>query len=135
MISRIEALCKERGLKMTGARRLVCRVLSEAVDHPDVEEIHRRASMLDSRVSLATVYRTMRLLEEAGVIEKLDLRDGRARYEEKRNVHHHHLIDMDTGRVIEFESPELERIKAEIARKLGYAILGETLTLYGVKKH
>jgi len=134
MGSRIEKLCIERGLKMTEQRRVISRVLSEASDHPDVEEIYRRSATIDPKISIATVYRTMRLLEDAGVIEKLDLRDGRARYEENRDEHHHHLIDVKSGEVIEFKSEELEQIKARIARELGYDIIGDRLELYGTKR-
>src|ERR1700744_6193919 len=134
MTSRLEKLCVERGLKMTEQRRVISRVLSDATDHPDVEEIYRRSVAMDPKISIATVYRTMRLLEDAGVIEKLDLRDGRARYEENRDEHHHHLIDVKTGEVIEFKNDELERIKAKIAKDLGYDIIGDRLELYGVKK-
>ena len=134
MPSRIEELCIERGLKMTEQRRVISRVLSEAVDHPDVEEIYRRSAAIDPRISVATVYRTMRLLEDAGVIERLEFRDGRARYEENRDEHHHHLIDVKTGAVIEFKSEELEKIKAKIARELGYDIIGDRLELYGTKR-
>ncbi len=134
MNSRIEKLCVERGLKITEQRRVICRVLSESTDHPDVEEIFRRSVEQDPKISIATVYRTMRLLEEASVIEKLDLRDGRARYEENRDEHHHHLIDVKTGAVIEFKNDELERIKAKIASELGYDIIDDRLELYGIKK-
>lgn len=134
MTSRIEKLCVERGLKMTEQRRVIGRVLSEASDHPDVEEIYRRSVARDPNISIATVYRTMRLLEDAGVIEKLDLRDGRARYEENRDEPHYHLIDVKTGEVIEFQNEELDRIKAKIAKELGYEIIGDRLELYGVKK-
>jgi Fur family ferric uptake transcriptional regulator len=133
MSSRIEKLCIERGLKMTGQRRVISRVLSEARDHPDIEEIYRRSVKIDPKISIATVYRTMRLLEDAHVIDKLDIRGGRARYEENRDAHHYHLIDLDTEAVIEFKSEELERLKADIARKLGYDIVGDRLELYGVK--
>jgi Fur family ferric uptake transcriptional regulator len=108
--------------------------LSESTDHPDVEEIFRRSVEIDPKISIATVYRTMRLLEEASVIEKLDLRDGRARYEENRDEHHHHLIDVKTGAVIEFKNDDLERIKAKIASDLGYDIIDDRLELYGIKK-
>jgi Fur family ferric uptake transcriptional regulator len=134
MSSRIENLCIERGLKMTEQRRVICRVLSSAVDHPDVEQIYRRSFAIDSKISIATVYRTMRLLEDANVIEKLDFRDGRARYEENRDEHHHHLIDVKTGHVIEFKNDELEKIKVRIAADLGYDIIGDRLELYGVKR-
>ncbi|CAO3415414.1 Fur family transcriptional regulator [Azospirillum endophyticum] len=132
MTSRLEALCMEKGLKMTGQRRVISQVLSEADDHPDVEEVHRRAVQIDPRISIATVYRTMRLLEDAQVIERVDLGDGRARYEEATADHHHHLIDTRTGRIIEFASPELEAMKERIARELGYRIVGHRLEIYGV---
>ncbi|MDR3424548.1 MAG: Fur family transcriptional regulator [Alphaproteobacteria bacterium] len=130
----IEKLCVERGLKMTEQRRVISRVLSESCDHPDVEEIHRRSASIDPKISIATVYRTMRLLENARVIDKLDLRDGRARYEANRADRHHHLIDLKTGEVIEFNCDELELVKAKIARELGYDIISDRLELYGVKK-
>ncbi len=132
MTSRLEALCLEKGLKMTGQRRVISQVLSEADDHLDVEEVHRRAVRLDPRISIATVYRTMRLMEEAAVVDKVDFGDGRARYEEKRDVHHDHLIDTRTGHVIEFNNPELEAMKERIARELGYRIVGHRLEIYGV---
>ena len=134
MNSRIETLCLQVGLKMTDQRRIICRVLSSASDHPDVEEIYRRAVRIDPKISIATVYRTLRLLEDSKVIEKLDFRDGRARYEENRDEHHHHLIDIRTGQVLEFQNAELERVKAQIAAELGFDILGDRLELYGVKK-
>ena len=110
MESRIERLCVERGLKMTGQRRVIARVLSEASDHPDVEELYRRASALDARISIATVYRTVRLLEEKGILERRDFGGGRARYEPTEHGHHYHLIDVETGKVIEFQDPEYERL-------------------------
>jgi Fur family ferric uptake transcriptional regulator len=134
MTSRLEKLCIERGLKMTDQRRVISRVLSDAADHPDVEEIYRRSAAIDPKISIATVYRTMRLLEDANVIERLDFRDGRARYEENREEHHHHLIDVKSGDVIEFKSDDLERIKAKIAEELGYEIIGDRLELYGIKR-
>lgn len=132
MSSRLEALCLEKGLKMTGQRRVISQVLSEAEEHLDVEEVHRRAVRLDPRISIATVYRTMRLLEDADVVDKVDFGDGRARYEEKRGDHHDHLIDTRTGQVIEFTNPELEAMKECIARELGYRIVGHRLEIYGV---
>lgn len=134
MTSRLEKLCIEKGLKMTEQRRVISRVLSESQDHPDVEEVYRRASALDKRISIATVYRTMRLLEEASVIDRLDFGDGRARYEESRDDHHHHLIDVNTGEVIEFKDEALERMKEKIAASMGYDLIGHRLELYGVKK-
>ena len=134
-MSRIEKTCIERGLKMTEQRRVICRVLSDSNDHPDVEEIFRRASAVDPRISIATVYRTMRLFEEANVIEKLDIGDGRARYEEQREgPHHHHLIDVKTGKVIEFQNEELEELKRKIARELGYDLVDDRLELFGVAR-
>lgn len=132
MTSRLEALCLEKGLKMTGQRRVISRVLSEATDHPDVEQVFRRAVEIDPKISIATVYRTMRLLEEFNVIQRLDFGDGRARYEEAGEGHHDHLIDMQTGQVIEFSNPELEALKEKIARDLGYELVGHRLEIYGV---
>ena len=119
-------------MRMTGQRRVIARVLSEAEDHPDVEEVHRRASQRDSRISLSTVYRTVRLFEEAGILERHEFGDGRARYEESPREHHDHLIDVDTGSVIEFRNEEIERLQEAIARKLGYKLIGHRLELYGV---
>ena len=132
MLSRLEQLCLEKGLKMTDQRRVISRVLSAATDHPDVEQVYRRAADIDSKISIATVYRTVRLLEDAGVIERLDFGDGRARFEETREEHHHHLINVQTGEVIEFNSDELEAVKQKIARELGFELLGHRLELYGV---
>ncbi|HYD31268.1 MAG TPA: Fur family transcriptional regulator [Azospirillaceae bacterium] len=131
MTSRLEMLCLEKGLKMTGQRRVISRVLSESTDHPDVEEVYRRASAIDPNISIATVYRTMRLLEEANVIERLDFGDGRSRYEEASAEHHHHIIDVQTGEVIEFTCPELETLKEKIARDLGYTLVDHRLEIYG----
>ena len=133
MTSRFEKLCAERGLKMTEQRRVISRVLSDANDHPDVEEIYRRAAAIDPKISIATVYRTMRLYEEANIIERRDFGDGRARYEECREEHHHHLIDVKTGKVIEFQNEELEQLKKKIAAELGYDLIDDRLELYGVK--
>ena len=132
MLSRLEQLCLEKGLKMTDQRRVISRVLSAATDHPDVEQVYRRAADIDTKISIATVYRTVRLLEDAGVIERLDFGDGRARFEESRDEHHHHLINVQTGEVIEFNSDELEAVKQRIARELGFELLGHRLELYGV---
>jgi len=131
-LNRLERLCLDKGLKMTEQRRVISRVLSEATDHPDVEQVYRRAAEIDPRISIATVYRTMRLFEEANVIERLDFGDGRARFEENRDTHHHHLIDLNTGEVIEFQSSELEALKEKIAAELGYSLIGHRLELYGV---
>ena len=128
---RIERLCVERGLKMTEQRRLIARVLSEAQDHPDVEEVYRRALALDSKVSIATVYRTVRLFEERGILERHDFGGGRARYEPTEHGHHHHLIDVDTGQVIEFGSEDHERLAREVAAKLGFELVSHRLELFG----
>ena len=133
MSDRIEKLCVEKGLRMTDQRRIIARVLSEADDHPDAEELHRRASAEDNRISLATVYRTVRLFEDAGIIERHDFRDGRSRYEEAPDEHHDHLIDMNSGEVIEFYDEEIERLQEAIARKLGYKLVDHRLELYGTK--
>ena len=129
--SRIEQLCIERGLKMTGQRRLIARVLSEAEDHPDVEDVYRRALALDNKVSIATVYRTVRLLEEKGILERRDFGGGRARYDPADRGHHHHLIDVDTGKVIEFADEEFEALARVLARRLGFVLVGQRLELFG----
>jgi Fur family ferric uptake transcriptional regulator len=129
--SRIERACIERGLKMTGQRRLIARVLSEAEDHPDVEELYRRAAALDARISVATVYRTVRLLEEKGILERRDFGGGRARYDPADRGQHHHLIDVDTGKVIEFADPGHEALVREIAARLGFTLIGHRLELFG----
>lgn len=134
MTTRLEQQCLDLGLKMTGQRRVIIRVLAEAEDHPDVEEVYRRASAIDPRISLATVYRTVRLLEDLRAIKKLDFGDGRARYEEASAEHHHHLIDTATGTVVEFSSPELDVIKERIGQELGYSIVGYRLELYGTRR-
>ncbi|MBX6321847.1 MAG: transcriptional repressor [Rhodospirillaceae bacterium] len=132
MTSRIEQLCAEKGLKMTEQRRVIARVLSESTDHPDVEQLHRRAMEIDSRISLATVYRTVRLFEEANILERHDFREGRARYEEASEEHHDHLIDVQSGRVIEFRNDEIERLQRAVAADLGYRLVGHRLELYAV---
>jgi Fur family ferric uptake transcriptional regulator len=134
MESRIERLCVERGLKMTGQRRVIARVLSEAGDHPDVEELYRRASALDQHISIATVYRTVRLLEEKGILERRDFGGGRARYEPTEHGHHYHLIDIDTGKVIEFEDAEHQRMMRAIADRLGFDLVSLRLELFGRKR-
>ncbi len=134
MASRIERLCVDRGLKMTGQRRVIARVLSEAEDHPDVEELYRRASSLDSRISVATVYRTVRLLEEKGILERRDFGGGRARYEATEHGHHYHLIDIETGRVIEFEDAEHEQLMRQIAARLGFDLVSHRMELFGRRR-
>ena len=134
MESRIERLCVERGLKMTGQRRVIARVLSDADDHPDVEELYRRAVALDARISIATVYRTVRLLEERGILERRDFGGGRARYEPTEHGHHYHLIDVETGRVIEFEDTAHEHVLAAIAQRLGFDLVSHRLELFGRRR-
>jgi len=132
MPDRIEKLCVEKGLRMTEQRRVIARVLSDSHDHPDAEELHRRAEKEDPRISLATVYRTVRLFEDASIIERHDFRDGRSRYEEAGDDHHDHLIDLRSGEVIEFVNDEIEALQEAIARKLGYKLVDHRLELYGV---
>ena len=132
MPDRLERLCIEKGLRMTGQRRVVARVLSVAEDHPDVEEVYRRSADIDPNISIATVYRTVRLFEEAGIIERHDFGDGRARYEEAPEEHHDHLIDTTTGQVIEFHNAEIERLQEKVAREHGFELIGHRLELYGV---
>jgi Fur family ferric uptake transcriptional regulator len=134
MESRIERLCVERGLKMTGQRRVIARVLSDASDHPDVEELYRRAAALDARISIATVYRTVRLLEEKGILERRDFGGGRARYEPTEHGHHYHLIDIDTGKDIEFQDPEYQRLMEAIAERLGFDLVSLRLELFGRRR-
>jgi len=129
----IEALCAERGLRITEQRKVIARVLSEAKDHPDVESLHERASAIDPKISIATVYRTVRLFEEAGILDKHDFGDGRSRYEPAPEAHHDHLIDVETGRVIEFVDPELEALQRQIAERLGYRLVDHRMELYGVR--
>lgn len=130
----IEALCAMHGLKMTGQRRTIARVLSEASDHPDVEELYRRAVKLDSRISIATVYRTVRLFEEKGIIQRRDFGSGRSRYEPTDHGHHHHLIDIETGKVLEFQSAEHEQLIRSIADQLGFELVSLRLELFGRRK-
>ena len=129
---RLLALCQEKGLRITGQRRVIARVLSESVDHPDVEELYRRAVVIDPKISIATVYRTVRLFEQAGILARHEFGDGRARFEEQSEEHHDHLIDTETGRVIEFRDDEIERLQVQVAERLGYRLTGHRLELYGV---
>ncbi len=138
--SRIERLCVEKGMRMTEQRRVIARVLSVSTDHPDVEQVYRRAVRMDSHISIATVYRTVRLLEEASILERHDFGDGRSRYEEITDQHHDHLIDIQSGKVIEFQNQEIEALQEKIAAKYGFKLVGHRLELYGVpaepkKKH
>jgi Fur family ferric uptake transcriptional regulator len=128
----VEALCAQKGLRITEQRRIIARVLSEAEDHPDVEALHARASAIDPGISIATVYRTVRLFEEAGILERHDFGDGRARYEAAADAHHDHLIDVETGRVIEFVDAELEALQKKIAQRLGYRLVDHRMELYAV---
>jgi len=126
--------CEAAGLRMTGQRRVVAQVLQDSKDHPDVEELYTRASKVDEGISLATVYRTVKLFEETGILERLEFGDGRSRYEDAEREHHDHLIDINTGKVIEFVDPEIEALQEKIAAKLGYELRGHKLELYGVPK-
>lgn len=128
----VEALCHEKGLRITDQRRIIARVLSDSEDHPDVEALHARASAIDPGISIATVYRTVRLFEESGILERHDFGDGRARYEAAAEGHHDHLINIETGQVIEFVDPELEVLQRQIAERLGYRLVDHRMELYAV---
>src|SRR5689334_21149520 len=128
----IEACCAATGMRMTEQRRVIARVLAESVDHPDVEELYRRCVEVDDKISISTVYRTVKLFEDAGIIERHDFREGRARYEQIPDSHHDHLINLRTGQVIEFQSEEIEKLQAEVARRLGYKLVDHRLELYAV---
>jgi Fur family ferric uptake transcriptional regulator len=132
MQSRIEQICTDKGLKMTDQRRIIAQVLSESADHPDVDKVYQRAVELDPRISIATVYRTVRLFEEANILEKHDFGDGRARYEETTSDHHDHLINIKTGEVIEFYNSDIEALKEKIASELGYDLVDHRLELYAM---
>ena len=131
-LSRIERLCAEHRLRMTGQRRIIARILSDAADHPDVDEVHHRAHAQDPRISLSTVYRTLRLLERKGILARHDFGAGRRRYEEAPREHHDHLIDVATGAVMEFRNEEIEKLQERVARELGFKLVGHRLQLYGV---
>ena len=124
--------CEQKGLRMTNQRKIIAQVLEDAADHPDVEELYKRASKIDLTISIATVYRTVKLFEEAGILDKLEFGDGRARYEDAEREHHDHLIDINSGRVIEFMDTDIEKLQEKIAQKLGYKLMGHKLELYGV---
>ena len=130
----LEQLCADKGLRITEQRRVIARVLSESDDHPDVEMVHARASEIDPGISIATVYRTVRLFEEAGILDRHDFGDGRARYEAAPEAHHDHLIDVESGKVVEFVDPELEALQKQIAEKLGYRLVDHRMELYGVSR-
>ena len=129
----LEQLCADKGLRITEQRKVIARVLSDSDDHPDVEQLHERASKIDSGISIATVYRTVRLFEEAGVLDRHDFGDGRSRYEPAPEAHHDHLIDVESGKVVEFVDPELEALQKQIAEKLGYRLVDHRMELYGVR--
>ena len=131
-MDRIEKLCVEKGMRMTEQRKVIARVLSSSKDHPDVEELHRRSVAIDPHISIATVYRTVRLFEESGILERHDFRDGRSRYEEMTETHHDHLIDVQSGRVIEFQNDQIEELQRQVAEKLGYKLVDHRLELYAV---
>ena len=124
--------CERKGLRMTGQRKIIAQVLENAADHPDVEELYKRTSKIDPTISIATVYRTVKLFDEAGILDKLEFGDGRARYEDAEREHHDHLIDINSGRVIEFMDSDIEKLQEKIAQKLGYKLMGHKLELYGV---
>ena len=130
--SAIEAQCVAKGMRMTEQRRVIARVLAESIDHPDVEELYRRCAQIDEHISISTVYRTVKLFQDAGIIERHDFREGRARYEQTHEAHHDHLINVRNGEVIEFQSEEIERLQAEVARRLGYRLIDHRLELYAV---
>lgn len=131
-LNSIETQCVAKGMRMTEQRRVIAQVLADSADHPDVEELYRRCARIDDRISISTVYRTVKLFEDAGIIERHDFREGRARYETMRESHHDHLINLRTGQVIEFQSDEIEKMQAEIARRLGYRLVDHRLELYAV---
>ena len=124
--------CERKGLRMTSQRKIIAQVLENVADHPDVEELYKRASKIDPTISIATLYRTVKLFDEAGILEKLEFGDGRARYEDAKREHHDHLIDVNSGRVIEFMDSDIEKLQEKIAKKLGYRLMGHKLELYGV---
>ena len=133
-MSKIEEKCKAKGVRLTDQRKLIAKVMSEATDHPSVDELHRRVSQLDQKVSIATVYRTVKLFEETGILTKHEFKGGKARYEELSESHHDHLIDIKSGQIIEFVDDEIEKLQKKVAEKYGYELVDHKLELYGVKK-
>ena len=131
--TQLERLCIERGMKMTEQRRIIARVLSDADDHPDVEDLYQRSVKLDPKISIATVYRTVRLFEEAGLLDRHDFGDGRSRYEQASDDHHDHLVDVQSGAIVEFHDEEVEELQRQIAARLGYSLIGHRMELYGVE--
>ena len=132
-MSKIEDKCEQKGVRLTDQRRLIAKVMSQSSDHPDVDELHKRISKIDEKVSIATVYRTVKLFEESGIIEKHDFKGGKARYEQAPDIHHDHLIDVNTGEIVEFVNEEIEKLQNEVAAKLGYKLVDHRLELYGIK--
>ena len=130
----IEQKCISKGVKLTGQRKIIARVMSEAEDHPDVDELYKRVTKIDSKISIATVYRTVKLFEEAGILAKHDFKGGKARYEELNESHHDHLIDIKTGEILEFVDEEIEKLQEKVAEKYGYKLVDHKLELYGIKK-
>ncbi len=132
-MSKIEEKCKQRGVRLTDQRKLIAKAMSESNDHPDVDELHKRVTKLDKKISIATVYRTVKLFEESGIVEKHDFRGGKARYEESPEEHHDHLIDINDGKIVEFIDNDIEKLQKKIAEKLGYKLVDHRLELYGTK--
>tara|TARA_B100000767_G_C19659613_1_gene490378 strand:- start:52 stop:459 length:408 start_codon:yes stop_codon:yes gene_type:complete len=132
-MSKIETKCKEKGVRLTDQRRVIAEVMSESKDHPDVDELHKRISSIDKKISIATVYRTVKLFEESGILEKHDFKGGKARYEQSPDEHHDHLIDINSGEIIEFVDKEIEELQNKVADKLGYKLVDHKLELYGSK--
>ena len=132
-MSKIEDKCEEKGVRLTEQRRLIAKAMSQSSDHPDVDELHKRVSKIDEKVSIATVYRTVKLFEESGIFEKHDFKGGKARYEQSPDIHHDHLIDVNTGEIVEFINEEIEKLQNEVAAKLGYKLVDHRLELYGIK--
>lgn len=132
-MNNIEEKCLARGVRLTEQRKIIAKIMSEAADHPDVDELHKRANKIDKKISIATVYRTVKLLEESGIVEKHDFKGGKARYEESPEEHHDHLIDINSGEIIEFVDKEIEKLQIKVAQKLGYKLVDHKLELYGSK--
>ena len=132
-MSKIEIKCKEKGVRLTEQRKVIAQVMSESKDHPDVDELHKRISLIDKKISIATVYRTVKLFEESGILEKHDFKGGKARYEQSPDQHHDHLIDINSGEIIEFVNEEIEKLQNKVAEKLGYKLVDHKLELYGSK--
>jgi Fur family ferric uptake transcriptional regulator len=132
-MNKIEDKCKQKGVRLTDQRKLIAKVMSQSSDHPDVDELHKRISKIDEKVSIATVYRTVKLFEESGIIEKHDFKGSKARYEQSPDIHHDHLIDVNTGEIVEFVDEEIEKLQNKIAEKLGYELVDHRLELYGIK--